>query len=109
MQFPPRSNTRFEAGVPSTLKCCPEFPGRESPGGRASPEVVIGSTHHHHAVVRPDLLPEILHGFHVALQGVLPDDEEHRGLHLQEGVIHILQQGWDGAEGLPGGRPNGIY
>lgn len=39
-----------------------------------------------------DLLPEILHGLHVALQGVLPDDEEHRSLHLQEGIIHILQE-----------------
>lgn len=70
----------------------PAHVGRKDPAHSTAPEIVIRSPHHHHAVISSDLLPEIFHCFNVALQGVLTNDEEHRGLHLQQGVVNILQE-----------------
>ena len=68
------------------------FLGRKCPSCRPLPEIVICSSHHHHAVIGSYFLPEIFHGFNIALQGILTDHKEDRGLHLQEGVVNILQK-----------------
>lgn len=56
------------------------------------PEVIISSPNHHQTVLGPNLLPEVLHGFRVTLQGILTNDKEDWSLHIQEGIIHILKQ-----------------
>lgn len=74
------------------LRSCPVLLGREHPSRRSLPEIVICSSHHHHAVIGSYFLPEIFHRFDVALQGILTDHKEDRRLHLQEGVVNILQE-----------------
>lgn len=97
MQFPSSLSTKFGivfffSCVCSMLRSCPVFLGRERPPRRLLPEVIICSSHHHHAVIGSYFLPEIFHCFHVALQGILTDHKEDRGLHLQEGVVNVLQE-----------------
>lgn len=62
--------------------------------GTCPPEVIVSASNHHQAVLSTDLFPEVLHGFRVTLQGVLANDKEDWGLHVQEGIVHILKQGW---------------
>lgn len=56
-----------------------------------TPEIIVSSPNHHQAVLSPNLLPEIFHGFGMTLQGILPNDKEDWSLHIQEGIIHILK------------------
>lgn len=74
------------------IRFCPAFLGREYSSRRPLPEIVICSSHYHHAVIGSYFLPEIFHRFDVALQGILTDYKEDRGLHLQEGIVNILQE-----------------
>lgn len=61
-------------------------------GRNHSPEIVISASNHHQAVLSPNLLPEVLHGFRVTLQGILTNDKEDWSLHIQKWIIHILEK-----------------
>lgn len=60
--------------------------------GACPPEIIVSSPNHHQAVLSSNLLPEVLHGFRVTLQGILTNDKEDWSLHVQERVVYILKE-----------------